>query len=254
MTKGGHDMRKITGIPYGEHKENLLDLYLPDEGAFDLFLYAHGGGMEAGNRAKEAVVYEHLAQHGIAVASIDYRMYPEAKYPDFVEDTAAAAAWVHAHIGGYGDCRRIFIGGSSAGAYLSMMLCFDERWLGAHGLSAADFAGFVHDAGQPTKHFNVLRELGIDTRRVIVDDTAPLYHIGKTIDLPPMLFIVSDNDMENRIEQTTLVRSTLRHFGFPEEKMPLRLMHGKHCHYLRQMDEHGSVLGGIIEEFIRACP
>ena len=189
-------MRKLADLSYGVSPENVLDLYLPDEDGFDLFLYFHGGGMEAGDKKKEHMVFEHLAQHGIAAASINYRMYPDAKYPDFVEDAAASAAWVHAHIGEYGGNGRIFLGGSSAGGYLSMMLCFDGRWLGAHGLAASDFAGFVHDAGQPTKHFNVLRELGIDTRRVIIDDTAPIYHIGETLDLPPMLFIIAENDMQ----------------------------------------------------------
>ena len=244
-------MRKLADLSYGVSPENVLDLYLPDEDGFDLFLYFHGGGMEAGDKKKEHMVFEHLAQHGIAAASINYRMYPDAKYPDFVEDAAASAAWVHAHIGEYGGNGRIFLGGSSAGGYLSMMLCFDGRWLGAHGLAASDFAGFVHDAGQPTKHFNVLRELGIDTRRVIIDDTAPIYHIGETLDLPPMLFIIAENDMQNRLEQTVLVRSTLRHFGFPEENMPLITMPGKHCGYNRAMDEHGSVFGRMIEAFMR---
>ncbi|MBR6792932.1 MAG: hypothetical protein IKM48_01065, partial [Clostridia bacterium] len=120
--------------------------------------------------------------------------------------------------------------------YLTMMLCFDKRWLGAHGLSPMDFDGFIHDAGQPTAHFNVLKERGIDSRRVIVDDSAPLYHIGVDEEYPPMLFIVSDNDMENRLEQTQLVISTLKHFGHEREML---LVHGKHCEHGRVVDEKG---------------
>ena len=248
--KEAYIMKIIRGMAYGAYPENLMDIYLPEKQAFDTFLYMHGGGLEAGDREKDHVVYEYLAEKGIAVVSIDYRMYPAAKYPDFVEDAAAAAAWVHAHIGEYGGNGRVFVGGSSAGGYLSMMLCFDARWLGRHGLTAMDFAGFVHDAGQPTKHFNVLRECGIDTRRVIVDETSALYHIGEDATYPPMQFIVSDNDMVNRYEQTMLTLSTLRHFGVPEEKLRLRVMQGKHCHYVRQEDENGSVLGQIVRDFI----
>ena len=246
-------MKIIRGIAYGNHPETLLDLYLPEGEGFDTFLYMHGGGLEAGNREKDHVIYEYLAEHGIAAVSIDYRMYPSAKYPDFVEDAASAAAWVHAQIKSYGGSGRIFIGGSSAGGYLSMMLCFDRRWLGAHGLTPLDFGGFVHDAGQPTKHFNVLREYGLDTRRVIIDDTSALYHIGEDETYPPMQFIVSDNDMVNRYEQTMLTLSTLRHFGVPEENMRLQVMHGKHCHYVRQTDDNGSVLGQIIKTFMDSC-
>lgn len=246
-------MKIIRGIAYGKHPENLLDLYLPDSEGFDTFLYMHGGGLEKGSREKDHVIYEYLAEHGIAAVSIDYRMYPAAKYPDFVEDAASAAAWAYEQIRSYGGSGRIFIGGSSAGGYLSMMLCFDRRWLGVHGLTAMDFAGFVHDAGQPTKHFNVLRECGIDTRRVIIDDTSALYHIGEDETYPPMQFIVSDNDMVNRYEQTMLTLSTLRHFGVPEKNMRLQVMHGTHCHYVRQTDDNGSVLGQIIKTFMDRC-
>ena len=80
-----------------------------------------------------------------------------------------------------------------------MMLCFDRRWLAVHGLSPMDFSGFIHDAGQPTAHFTVLKYRGIDSRRVIVDETAPLYHIGVDETYPPMRFLVSDHDMEKPI-------------------------------------------------------
>ena len=59
-----------------------------------------------------------------------------------------------------------------------MMLCFDERYLKEVGILPTEIAGYIHDAGQPTAHFNVLKELGQDSRRLIVDETAPLYFVG----------------------------------------------------------------------------
>ena len=130
------------------------------------------------------------------------------------------------------------------------MLCFDKKWLSVHGIKPTDVAGFVHDAGQPTCHFNVLRERGIDTRRVIINDSAPLYHIGADEQYPPMLIIVSDNDMQNRYEQTMLLISTLGHFGH-KDKVTLKLMNGKHCAYCNALDENGvSIFGKIIYDFI----
>ena len=38
------------------------------------------------------------------------------------------------------------------------MLCFDEKYLKAVGMLPTDIAGYIHDAGQPTSHFNVLKE------------------------------------------------------------------------------------------------
>jgi len=247
-------MRKFVDIPYAgnDHPMQMLDLYLPNTDEFPVFVYFHGGGLENGSRRDGRVMDDYLLTHGVAVAEVEYRMYPTARYPDFVEDAAAAVAWVCRHIGEYGRCRGVYVGGSSAGGYLSMMLCFDNRWLAPYGLAPTDLAGFVHDAGQPTTHFNVLRERGEDARRVIVDDAAPLYHIGKVTDLPPMLFIVSDNDMKGRYEQTQLVRATMQHFECDMSRVHYCEMHGTHCAYVHKTDENGdSILGKAVLAFMQ---
>ena len=245
-------MRSYKNIAYGSDPAQKLDLYLPETDTFDLFVYFHGGGLEAGSKDNDAVIFSYLAEKGIASISAEYRMYPTAHYPDFIEDAASACAWAKAHIGEYGNCSRIFVGGSSAGGYLSMMLCFDARWLGAHGLTTMDFAGYVHDAGQSTKHYNVLREMGVEKGRIIVDEAAPLFHIGADENYPSMLFIVSDNDMQNRYEQTMLLISTLKHFGHEGERVKLQIMNGKHCAYVNAADEKGdSIFGKLIYDFIK---
>ena len=247
-------MRKIENVVYGaDETANVLDVYLPECKKFPVFVYFHGGGIEKGDKARAAIMMEYLAEHGIAVVSANYRMDPSAKSPEFLEDAAQAVAWTRDNIGAYGACTGIYVGGSSAGGYMSMMLCFDARWLGSCGMSPLDVAGWVHDAGQPTAHFNVLKYSGIDDRRVIVDETAPLYHIGTAEEYSPMLFIVSDNDMQNRYEQTMLTLSTLKHFGHTEPTVSFKLMHGKHCAYVKAADENGvSIFGQIIEEYIRS--
>lgn len=227
-------MQKFENISYGNEK---LDLYLPENKDFDLFVYFHGGGMKKGDKADKPHVFRHLVNSGMAVVSAEYRKYPDAVYPDFIEDAAQAVAWVKKNICAYGNCKRIFVGGSSAGGYLSMMLCFDKQWLGKYGIDPMDIDGFIHDAGQPTKHYTVLSMEGIDNRRVIVDETAPLYHVGLAEKYPPMLFIVSDEDMQNRLEQTQLMISTLRHFG---HEVPLKICHGKHVQYVKEVNEDGS--------------
>ncbi len=245
-------MRNISDIPYGEHPMQKLDLHLPDSNTFPVFVYFHGGGLEKGNRCSAPEMDRYLTAHGVAVAEVEYRMYPTARFPDFVEDAAAAVAWVKDHIGEYGTCTALFVGGSSAGGYLSMMLCFDAQYLQTYGILPTDICGFVHDAGQPTTHFNVLRERGADSRRVIVDEAAPLYHIGTAKEYAPMLFIVSDNDMAGRYEQTQLTLATLRHFGYDMSKVTFRKMHGNHCAYVNQADENGhSTFGKLIAEFMQ---
>ena len=78
----------------------------------------------------------------------------------------------------------------------------------------------------------MLKYSGEDSRRVIVDESAPLYHIGTQKEHSPMRFIVSDNDMENRLEQTELVLSTLKHFEYvfniPYQVLPRKITSTEH--------------------------
>ncbi len=244
-------MKSICDIRYSQDAVECLDIHLPDCDSFPVFVYFHGGGIENGDKTDQLTAFEYLTNKGIAVVSVNYRMYPNAKFPEFIEDSAAAVAWVFEHIGEYGNAEKIYVGGSSAGGYISMMLCFDKRYLTKHGISPVQIDGWIHDAGQPTMHFNVLKEYGIDTRRVVVDETAPLYFIGADEEYSPMLIIVSDNDMQNRYEQTMLVMSTLKHFGHTEPDVQLLVKNGTHNAYVNALDENGiSEFGQMIEAYI----
>lgn len=241
-------MKTVTGISYGAHELQQFDLYTPDSGNFPLFVYFHGGGIETGDKAREKDIAAALCEMGIGMISANYRMYPEAHYPEFVEDAAAVVAWAFAHGKEYG-AENIYVGGSSAGGYLSMMLCFDKKWLAAHGIDPMQVTGFYHDAGQPTVHFNVLRERGVDTRRVIVDEAAPMYHVGLAEKYPPMRFVLAEEDMQNRHEQTVLMMSTLKHFGYENYDHIIRP--GRHCKYLRRENDRGeNEFAGMVRDFV----
>ena len=245
-------MRIIKDIAYNTtHERQKLDLHLPENDEFYTIVFIHGGGLEKGDKANDKSHFEYLVSKGYAVVAPNYRMYPDAKYPEYVEDSAAAVAWVFKSLGEYGKCKGIIVGGSSAGGYLSMMLCFDKRWLAPYGIEPTQVSAWLHIAGQPTCHFKYLEaERGVSRNRVIIDETAPLYHIGAEREYSPMLFVVSDNDMKNRYEQTMLVLSTMKHFGH-EEKTTLKMFKGTHCQYHGQVDENGNNLLGIAEcEFL----
>ena len=228
-----------------------LDIFLPEQNGFPVFVYFHGGGLVAGNRGGMDNTAKYLCERGVALVSAEYRLMPSADYPDFLDDAAAAVKWVADNIPSMGGNGKIFVGGSSAGGYISQMLCFDSRWLGKYGIDCAEITGYIHDAGQPTAHFNVLKSRGIDSRRVIIDETSPLYHVGILPKVSPMLVIWSDHDMENRPEQTALLLSTLKHFRYPQDNIESVMMHGKHCQYVYELDGEGeSRFAKIVYPFI----
>ncbi len=222
-------MKQVVDIAYKEGAK--LDLYVPETDAFDLLVYFHGGGLCGGSKAEIKPFVGALTEGNVAVASVEYRMYPTAKYPDFIEDSAYAVRWLKDNIQNWGKCNRIFIGGTSAGGYISMMLCFDKRYLNAVGVELSEISGYIHNAGQPTAHFNVLKERGVDGKRAIVDETAPLYFIGLEESYPPMLFLLAKRDMFARYEQTMLAIKTLEHFGH-KETVFFKELDGTHCSYV----------------------
>ena len=218
-------MKRIDNIDYVgySHPLQVLDVYIPEAESFPVFVYFHGGGIEAGHKAGD-YFFESLQKQGIAVISADYRMYPQAIYPEFIQDAASAVAWAKNNMGQYGNVTGIFVGGSSAGGYLTQMLCFDKRYLAVHHIDSDELSGYVMDAGQPTVHFNVLRERGIDSKRVIIDDAAPIYHITAGRNYAPMQVIVSEHDISNRYAQTQLMLGTLEDMGADMTNIDYRYM------------------------------
>ena len=224
-----------TDFTYDEAHNLKIRLRMP-EGVENppLFIYIHGGGITGGSYTGHAQALEELTRDGIATAAIGYRLYPNAKYPEFIEDCAAAVAYMK-NLAGY-SFSDIFVGGSSAGGYLSMMLFFDPKYLGAHGIDPMSLGGYVFDAGQPTVHFNVLKERGMDSRLLRVDEAAPIYHITKDYDkskhLPKIVHIAASQDIKCRLQQVQLLHETMRHFGYPDTHNKFYYMNGcSHCQY-----------------------
>jgi acetyl esterase/lipase len=84
-------------------------------------LYIHGGGMVLGSmELYDKVPARYVAETGVPMLSVDYRLAPENPHPVPVEDCFAALTWLHEHAGDYGiDPARIGVMGDSAGGGLA---------------------------------------------------------------------------------------------------------------------------------------
>ncbi len=155
LTPGG-GRRRVPDLAYGPLPRQRLDLYLPAETGAEappppLVVFVHGGNWQTGSRKDYPFLAQALASRGMAVAVPDYRLYPEARWPEFLEDNALAVAWLRGERGRAagappGPC---FAMGHSAGAYNAAALAFDPRWLDAAGLPGGRdaLAGVVALAG-----------------------------------------------------------------------------------------------------------
>ena len=249
-------MTTYSDIPYCSSSDprRCVDVYAPDSlPCRATVLWLHGGGIEGGSRKGVEEVALSLCERGVALVSAGYRLFPDAKYPEFLQDAALAVRWAFDHADEYNLSKTLLLGGSSAGAYITMMLCFDEQYLNAVNLAPKDLSGFLFDSGQPTSHFNVLKYRGIDPRRLIVDEAAPLFHIKDTQPDRPILITVADNDMPARLEQNQLLMATMKHFGYDMNKVEYHLMRGyKHTGYTHKKDENGRMIyADLVYGFIK---
>jgi len=126
------------GIAYADGPRKKLDVYVPKDlkGKAPVLFFIYGGGWDHGDRGDYQFVGNAFASRGFVVVIADYRLFPEVKYPDFLEDNAQALRWVQDNIGTYGgDTNRLFLAGHSAGAYNAVMLALDGSFLHDYGVT-----------------------------------------------------------------------------------------------------------------------
>ena len=248
-------MKIYKDIYYKDNQDirNALDIYLPEDEVQEVFVFFHGGGMLFGDKLDVDHFVNELIDEHIALVSCNYHFIDETPFPRPLFDAVDAVAWVMNNIQKYTDCKNIYVGGQSCGGYLSQMICFDTKLLKERGINPLDIKGYFFDAGQPTTHYNVLKYSGIDERRVIIDERAPLFYVGLEEKYPDMLFIVADNDMLNRFEQTKLMISAMKTYELDMSKVELKIIpNSTHCSYTKNICEDGfPFYARLIIDFIK---
>ena len=102
---------------YGEHTRQHYDYYTSQTGETKaLIAFFYGGGWSMGAKSQYGFVAAKFTEMGYDVAVVDYRLYPEYRYPDFVEDTRDAIVHLRDTY-----ALPLFAIGHSAGAYNVMM-------------------------------------------------------------------------------------------------------------------------------------
>lgn len=119
----------------------LATLYLPaGNGPFAGLVEVHGGAWVHGDRLNNAFLDRSLAERGIAVLAIDFRVPPAARYPDPIADINFALRWMKVNGSRWGiPAERVGVLGTSSGghqALLATLRPLDPRYL-AHGAPEA---------------------------------------------------------------------------------------------------------------------
>jgi acetyl esterase/lipase len=190
-----------------------MRLLKPNGTARALVIDLHGGGWVVGSAALNDRLTGHLAEAGLAVASVDYRLLDDVRgvwMPDAVADCAVALRWALDEGERLFGTDRVFVIGESAGAHLAALalLAIRDQGGGA-GLAGAVFVQGVFDlSGTPSVRSagpeallfdgpNLERDLGRltpgrDEAARRQPDASPLY--ADMTGMPPALFVLGEID------------------------------------------------------------
>jgi acetyl esterase/lipase len=148
IPSAGYRVRR--DVAYGGNPRHKLDAYIPDglTAPAPVLLFFYGGSWQSGSKAIYRAFGQAFASHGVVTIVADYRLYPEVKYPVFVEDGAHAFRFVREHAAEFGgDPARIFVCGHSAGAHIAAMLAVNPIFLNAVGSEPSAIRGVIGLAG-----------------------------------------------------------------------------------------------------------
>ena len=278
--------RRKTDIPYGTLPEQLLDVYYPPEGQgpWPLILYIHGGGWTLGNRRECALEGIIDAIHsGYAIVSVDYRLAPKVKYPEFLFDVKTAVRWARANAAEFDfDPARFAVMGDSAGAHLALLIgftaghpeCEGEQY-GWPGVSsavqavvdiygpadlAADNAAWVAEAGVPTVRFFGAAEDddGAPLDRMMACFTpdrdmlpfiSPIAYVHR--DIPPVLILQGEADPVVPKQHSIHLAQRITEVCGPE-RVDLRLYPERtHADFAFLTDETAHTVVGFLDNYLK---
>jgi len=148
-------------IAYGEDKRQKLDVYVPKSATAaaaaedsqlasnkPVIVFWYGGSWQSGSKNDYRFVGAALAERGFITVLPDYRLYPDVKFPDFLDDAAHAVAWVQKHAQEFGgDPHRVVLMGHSAGAHTAAYLALNRDFLAKRGANPDWIAGLVGLSG-----------------------------------------------------------------------------------------------------------
>lgn len=209
----------VRSLPYVEkgHARHVLDVYAPANAKnLPVVFWIHGGGWQSGDKANVQEKPKFFLEQGLVFVSINHRLLPEVEMGPLIGDVAKAFGWVQKHIAEYGgDPTRVLVGGHSSGAQLAALICTDDRYLKAEGISFPCLIGCVPVDGD-TYDIPAIIETAETRRRVHGQEQAKfghrekfgnsaekhkdfsaVTHIAKDKSIPPFLVLHVANHPDN---------------------------------------------------------
>ena len=214
--------RQGRNVAFGSRAHQRLDVYAPRHGRGKALLpvavFFYGGSWDTGRRQDYGWVGQALASRGFVTVLPDYGLYPQVRYPGFLEDGARAVRWAQDHAAEYGgDPSRIVLVGHSAGAYNAAMIALDTRYLKAEGVDPRHIRALGGLSG-PYDFLPLTDPIAERTFGEAADLAATQPTSFVTKDSPPAFLATGDADTMVFPKNTVKLAAKLRAAGVPVEE------------------------------------
>lgn len=199
-----------------EGDRRKLDIFSPPDGKLrPIVFWIHGGGWRRGDKSHVQKKPQAFVDQGCVFVAANYRFVPQVTVKEMTADIAKALRWVHDHAPEFGgDPKSIYVMGHSAGAHLAALVCTDDRYLKAEGLSLAILRGCVPvdvsvydipkrltDGGSVTPA-TITETFGANEE--LQRELSPAAHVAKDKQIPPFLILHVASRPETRSQSQWL--------------------------------------------------
>ena len=142
----GADATSVRELAYGKDVSQRLDFYPSRRAEAPLIIFVHGGGWSSGDKSDEEGIAKigHFLDEGYAYASVNYRLVPDVKVEEQVQDVADAVGSLVSRSAELGFARnRIFLMGHSSGGHVAALIGTDPVFLERAGVDVSSIAGVI---------------------------------------------------------------------------------------------------------------
>lgn len=226
-------IKDVTYVDKSVSASQKLDLYIPTttttttKTSWPLVVWIHGGGWKGGD--KKGGPFYPLLENGFAVASLNYRLSDETKWPAQFDDCQSALAFLRKHAAEYNiDTKRLGLWGGSAGGHLVLMLALRDKspsdkllavcdWFGPTDLTRFLLKGETTKMGE-----DLTRDLfGLQGEALIAacPSASPVTYISDAKYVPPILIMHGRSDKLVSIRQSQHFMEKMKEAGFNDVRL-----------------------------------
>jgi len=203
-----------------------MDIYFPDAGGpWPVLVYIHGGSWMTGDKGEAAGLGDNMIAQGYVFVSLNYRLYPDVRFPKMIEDVKCAIRSLRAHAEQFNlDPNRIAAIGASAGGHLVALLGASDPsagWEAGEYLDQSSRVQAVIAMAPATDFSKKFTNADIQTLVLVafgsknIPAASPVSHV--TPDDPPFLLIHGNRDPVLPMEQSQLMYDALNKAGVPAQ-------------------------------------